>query len=169
MRKESRMDLQERLCTYIDDAIASEAAAVTNMKDMASEATTTDDRDLFKHISRVASDHEQRLMARLREMDKEPSNVKGVLGKLSNWGRDVVGTMRDKEERALANIVAAFGATHTAIASYIVLEKLAWAAGDSKTAEMAIELRRDEEEITTRLRHRLDALTLAEGKVRVAA
>lgn len=152
------MEPLERLHRYIDDAIAMEAGLLPALKDMADEATTDEDRQMFLDHRDVTQRQHDRLVARLKEMGKEPSYLKGVVNKLGIMGSELVNVVRDKEEKAVRNLITAYGAEHVEVASYIALEAAASAVGDTVTAELAHSIRTEEEAMIHRLDARLRSL-----------
>ena len=61
-------DARERIMRYLDDAISVEAAAVTGLKDMISEATDPQDAMLFQQHLAETESQKQRLEARLHAL-----------------------------------------------------------------------------------------------------
>jgi ferritin-like metal-binding protein YciE len=152
------MEPLERLHRYIDDAIAMEAGLLPALKDMADEATTDEDRQMFLDHRDVTQRQHDRLVARLKEMGKEPSYLKGVVNKLGIMGSELVNVVREKEEKAVRNLITAYGAEHVEVASYIALETAASAIGDTMTAELARNIRSEEEAMIHKLHARLRSL-----------
>jgi ferritin-like metal-binding protein YciE len=158
MQEGETMDPMKRLHRYIDDAIAMEAGLLPALKDMADEATTDEDRQMFLDHRDVTQRQHDRLVARLKEMGDEPSYVKGVVNKLGIMGSELVNVVREKEEKAVRNLITAYGAEHVEVASYIALETAANAIGDTKTADLARDIRAEEEAMIRRLHGRLQVL-----------
>ncbi|NLC57229.1 MAG: DUF892 family protein [Armatimonadetes bacterium] len=152
------MEAQERLHRYVDDAIAMESGLLPALKDMADEAISNDDRDMFLRHREVTQRQHDRLVQRLKEMGKEPSGIKGVVNKLGIMGHELVNVMRNREEKAVRNLITAYGSEHVEIAAYLALETAAEAMGDARTAELAREIRAEEEEFVRWLHGRLLAL-----------
>ena len=99
------MEAQERLHRYVDDAIAMESGLLPALKDMADEAISNDDRDMFLRHREVTQRQHDRLVQRLKEMGKEPSGIKGVVNKLGIMGHELVNVMRNREEKAVRNLI----------------------------------------------------------------
>jgi ferritin-like metal-binding protein YciE len=140
---------KQGLVKHIDEAYAMEQNVLRMLDGMIS--TTKDAqmrRDLQQH-KRETERQAKRLKKRLEAHDAEPSMVKEAGGVLGAVMKGVVDMARpDKPGR---NARDGFATEHMEIASYELLERVAKRAGDSETAAVARENRKEEREMARKI------------------
>jgi ferritin-like metal-binding protein YciE len=137
------------LVKYIDEAYAMEQNVLRMLDDM---ITSTDDdamrRELEEHKEQTERQAD-RLKKRLDAHDAEPSMIKEAGGVLGALMKGVVDMARsDKPGR---NARDGFATEHMEIASYELLERVARRAGDTETANVARENRKEEREMARKI------------------
>jgi len=152
--EEQREVAEEQLVKHIDEAYAMEQNVLRMLDGMIS---TTDDDEMRRDLERHKRETEQqakRLKSRLEAHGAGPSMIKeagGVLGALMKTVADVARS--DKPGR---NARDGFATEHMEIASYELLERVAKRAGDTKTAQVARQNRKEEREMARKIAHTWD-------------
>jgi ferritin-like metal-binding protein YciE len=155
--------LQEKLVDYVEDAHAMEQNVLQMLNSMI--ATTQDDEILteLEHHKTETERHEQLLRERLRALGRETSvrkEAQSLAGALVKGVTDQV-----RGDKAGKDARDGFVTEHLEIAAYELLERLARRAGDEETAEVARQIRQDEEAMAQTIASNWDKiidLTLAE-------
>ena len=143
-------DRKHQLVKHIDEAYAMEQQA---LKMLDSLIRTTDDAELKQDMEKHrAETHQQaeRLKGRLEAYGESPSKVKEVGGIVGALMKGVVDQVR--KESPGRNVRDAYATEHLEIASYQLLERVAKAAGDIETAEVARRNREEEQKVA----HKID-------------
>jgi len=136
-------DLNDQLNQHIDEAYAMEQNVVRMLDGM---IETTEDEEIVAALrdhKLETEQHAARLERHLNERGASPSMVReagGVMGALMKSVIDMV-----RQEKAGRNARDGYATEHLEIASYQLLERIAERAGDTETAEVARENRKDEE------------------------
>jgi len=136
-------DLNDQLNQHIDEAYAMEQNVLRMLDGM---IETTEDEEIVAALrdhKLETEQHAARLERRLSERGASPSMVReagGVMGALMKSVVDMV-----RQEKAGRNARDGYATEHLEIASYQLLERIAERAGDTETAEVARENRKDEE------------------------
>ena len=143
-------DLEERLVTYIEDAHGLEQHMLRALDSLIETANNPEIRHTLEHHRDETDRHRERLAERLQAHDTTPSMVKDA-------GQIFVALTREMIDRAdpgsAAKVLSdGFVAEHLEITSYELLERVAKAAGDFQTAEVARHNRADEEAMVEKLR-----------------
>jgi ferritin-like metal-binding protein YciE len=155
--------LQEKLIDYIEDAHAMEQNVLQMLDSM---IATTDDELIvqeFEHHKVETERHLQLLRDRLTAHGRDPSlrkETQTIAGALVKGVADQV-----RGDKAGKNARDGFVTEHLEIAAYELLERLARRAGDGETAEVARQIRQDEEAMAGKIAANWDKfidLTLAE-------
>ena len=136
-------DLKGQLVKHIDEAIAMEQNVLRMLDSMI--GTTDDDRikeELRLHKLETEGQID-RLQKRLEAHDASPSMVREVGGIAQALMKSVLDAVRG--EKAGRNARDGYATEHLEIASYHLLERVARAAGDEETAEVARRNREEEE------------------------
>lgn len=121
--------------------------------------STTDDPgiiDALEHHKVDTQRHARLIEERLVAHGAKSSavlDVGGILGALAKLPLDVV-----RGEKTARNARDAFATEHLEIASYELLERIARQAGDEETAEVAREIRSDEEAMAKKLSESWDVV-----------
>ena len=166
------MDPNDLVLQYLDEAHATETALVTNLR--AHIAMTTDaeyERLLKRHLSET-QDQVAAIKVRRGELGEKDgrSLVAGAFGMamdvagqilvLSKGPLDAVRTT-SQQERMLKNARDEAATEALEIALYDALEAAATAAGDSRTAKLAVDHRKQEEKMLGDLRKQIARLAVA--------
>jgi ferritin-like metal-binding protein YciE len=156
--------LREKLVDYIQDAHAMEQNVLRMMDTMIS---TSEDPQMVKRLKQHRKEterHEKLLNDRLQELGTTRSLTADVAAITGAMLKGVANHVR--ADKPVKNARDGYITEHTEIAAYQLLERLAKRAGDTTTAEMAAEIRRDEERMARWLNARWDRfieLTLDEA------
>jgi ferritin-like metal-binding protein YciE len=136
----------EALAESIDDAYAMERRSLHTLDSI---IATTDDgyvRSGFERHRGETERHAERLLRRLEALGRTPSVGKEAQGLVGATVEAFVDELRSDSARR--NVSDLYGAEHSEIATYELLERLADRLGDDETAQVARENRRDEEAMT---------------------
>lgn len=168
------MDSEAVVMKQLDEAHALESALVSNL--IAHRAMTTD-----APYRKILDRHLKETQAQVKAIDERRSDLgrdggRGVVSLTIGLARDVVGQAlvltkgpldvlrtSSQSERMLKNAKDECATEALEIATYDGLEAAARAAGDSKTAELAVRHRKQEERMLADLREqvaRLSTITL---------
>ena len=163
------MDSKTLVIKYLDEAHAVETALVSNLT--AHIAMTTDDP-----YQRILERHLDETKAQVSNIDKRRSELgsdggRGVLSATLGVARDAVGQFLvlskgpidlvrtiDQRERMLKNARDECATEAIEIAVYDALEAASNAAGDTKTAKLAVAHRKQEERMLADLREQIGRL-----------
>jgi len=138
-------DIRERIGRYIEDAIAFEAAGITGLKDMVTEATDPQDAAMFQQHLTETERQKERLEARLAQLGEHPNKLKDIMNKIGVAATDLLHGGKDSGDKATRNLIQAYGIEATEIAMYESLIAAATEAGDMETAQLAREIQAEEE------------------------
>ena len=156
--------LREKLITYVQDAHAMESQVLlmlAGLIETTHEATLK--RALVRHHTETEH-HLQRLQDRLEALDSSASLPKSGAAIGAAVGKGVLDLLRG--DKPSQNGRDAFVTEHLEIAVYQLLERMAEAAGDPQTADVARRNRRDEEKMARLIARNWDRffqLTLVEA------
>ena len=157
-----------QLVKHIDEAYAMEQNVLRMLDGM---IKTTDDPEIkeeLRHHKLETERHADRMKERLEAHSATPSMVKeagGIAGALMKSVLDLA-----RGEKAGRNARDGYATEHLEIASYQLLERVAQAAGDEETAEVARQNRKDEEAMAKKIERnwgRFAALSLREAGIAV--
>ena len=155
--------LQEKLIDYIEDAHAMEQNVLQMLDSM---IATTDDEQIvqeFEHHKVETELHLQLLRDRLTAHGRDASLRKETQTMAAALMKGLADQVRG--DKAGKNARDGFVTEHLEIAAYELLERLARRAGDEETAEVARQIRQDEEAMAQKIASHWDKfldLTLAE-------
>jgi Uncharacterized protein conserved in bacteria len=138
-------DARERIMRYIDDAISVEAAAITGLRDMVSEATDPVDAAMFQQHLAETESQKQRLEARLHALGGSSNKLKDVVNKIGLAATDLLHGGKDAGDKATRNLVQAYAIENMEVAMYESLYAAANAIGDTETANLARSIQAEEE------------------------
>ena len=141
--------LEDQLVKHIDEALAMEQNVLRMLDGM---VQTTEDEELKSELRQhklETEQHAERLEKRLAAHDASPSTVREAVGLMNALMKGVVDMVR--QEKAGRNARDGYATEHLEIASYQLLERVAQAAGDEETAEVARQNRKDEEAMAKKI------------------
>jgi len=157
-------ELKDQLIKHIDEALAMEQNVKRMLDGMIS---TTDDEEIRSELRQhklETEQHAERLEKRLAAHEASPSTAREAAGIMNALMKGVVDMARS--EKAGRNARDGYATEHLEIASYQLLERVAQAAGDEETAEVARRNRKDEEAMAKKIEANWD--TFAELSLREA-
>jgi ferritin-like metal-binding protein YciE len=162
-------ELEDKLVTYIQEVHALEQAVGRMLDSVISTTNDVEIREIVEQHKDETVLHERRLRERLEAHGAEPSRVRDYAG---IGGAAVKGlTDQVRHDKPAKNARDAFAAEQLEIASYEILERIARRVGDTETARVAKDNRRDEEAMAKKISKHWDRfidLTLAEEREREA-
>jgi ferritin-like metal-binding protein YciE len=148
-REPATEELQKQVVKHIDEAYAMEQNVLRMLDDMIG---STQDAQMKRELQQHRRETEQqakRLERRLKAHDASPSVMKEAGGIMGALMKSVVDLARG--EKAARNARDGYATEHMEIASYELLERVAKRAGDSETARVARENRKEEREMARKI------------------
>jgi len=142
-------ELKDQLIKHIDEALAMEQNVLRMLDGMISTTEDEEIRSELRHHKLETEQHAERLEKRLAAHEASPSTVReaaGIMNALMKGAADKV-----RSEKAGRNARDGYATEHLEIASYQLLERVAQAAGDEETAEVARQNRKDEEAMAKKI------------------
>ena len=140
---------EKELVKHIDEAYAMEQNMLRMLDSMIETTEDSEMKSALEQHKRETEQQAERLEARLRAHDASPSLVKEAGGIVGALMKGVVDAARpDKPGR---NARDGFATEHMEIASYELLERVAKRAGDTETAKVARQNRKEEREIARKI------------------
>jgi ferritin-like metal-binding protein YciE len=141
--------LEDQLVKHIDEALAMEQNVLRMLDGM---IQTTEDEEIKNELRQhklETEQHAERLEKRLAAHEASPSTAREAAGIMNALLKGVLDMVR--EEKAGRNARDGYATEHLEIASYQLLERVAKAAGDEETAEVARQNRADEEKMAKKI------------------
>jgi ferritin-like metal-binding protein YciE len=161
--EKQRAEAREQLVKHLDEAYAMEQNVLRMLDGMIESTEDAEMRRELENHKRQTEKQAERLKDRLDAHGEEPSTMKEAGGILGALMKGVIDTARpDKPGR---NARDGFATEHMEIASYELLERVARRAGDTQTAKVARENRKEEREMARKISANWDKvvdLTLVE-------
>ena len=148
-QKTTDAGLEAQLVKHIDEAYAMEHNVLRILDGMISSTQDADMRRDLEHHRRETEHHAERLKERLDAHGATPSVIKEAGGFLGGLMKSVIDMARP--ENPGRNARDGFATEHMEIASYELLERVANRAGDSETAGVARENRKEEREMARKI------------------
>jgi len=142
-------ELKDQLIKHIDEALAMEQNVLRMLDGMISTTEDEEIRSELRHHKLETEEHASRLERRLEAHDASPSTMREAAGIMNALMKGVVDMARS--EKAGRNARDGYATEHLEIASYQLLERVAQAAGDEETAEVARRNRKDEEAMAKKI------------------
>ena len=160
----------QKIVQYLNEAHATELALTRVLQSqIAMTPAGTYRSGLEKHLGET-QDHADRVQRRLGELDAGGNPVQlvvgvaeGVLGQVLAFAKSPLDLIRGNsgEEKVLKNAKDACATEALEIATYTALERLAREVGDTKTADLAASIRRDEQDMLDRVLAEIPKLAAA--------
>ena len=142
-------ELEQKLVKHIDEAYAMEQDVLRMLDRMIETTKDAQIRRELKHHKRETEQQAKRLEKRLAAHDATPSVIKeagGIMGALMKGVVDMA-----RSDKAGRNARDGFATEHMEIASYELLERVAKRAGDTETAKVARQNRKEEREMARKI------------------
>ncbi len=164
--------LRDKLADYVEDAHAFESSVVDNLDTMIGTIDDPKLKEVLQRNRQVSRQHVERLKQRLEQLDRGTpvrKRIEGVALALMKGVSDVLRTDSPGKVGRDAYLLA-----HTQVAAYELLSRLADAAGDTQTAELAREQLAEDKKCADEVAEQWDAffeLTLSgwrEGETETA-
>lgn len=136
---------QERIATYLTDAIAAEKSFETQLEGFSKETSGSHAAILFSEHAGETRTQYERLTARLEAFGASPSTTKGLLAHLFNMAPKVAQIGHDETERLTQDLMMAYAVENAEVAMYESLAVAAESVGDVETNELARTIQSQEE------------------------
>ncbi|MBE2314610.1 DUF892 family protein [Solirubrobacter sp. CPCC 204708] len=161
---------EQKIVQYLNEAHATEQALVRVLQSQIAMTPRGAYRSALETHLRETREHAERVAGRLGELDQGSNPVMAVFGAVGSVAGQVLALGKTPfdlvrgsggEEKVLKNAKDAYTSEAMEIATYTVLEHLANAAGDTRTAKLAASIRADEKRMLERIERELPKLTAA--------
>lgn len=148
----------ESIITYLQDVIASEKTFETQLRSLAKEATTPDLEILYSSHADETKLQFERLETRLKEIGGSPSITKSILAHLFALAPKTAQITQESADKDTQNLIISFAVENSEIAMYEALIAAAKAAGDQRTANLALEIQKEERVAAEKIWSRLPSV-----------
>jgi ferritin-like metal-binding protein YciE len=161
---------EQKIVQYLNEAHATESGLVRVLQEQIAMTPRGRYRSALERHLRETRDHATRVAARRRELQGGGDPIAAIVGTAQDALGQVIALAKAPldivrgsggEEKVLKNAKDACATEALEIATYIALEHLARAAGDTQTAELAASIRADEEAMLDAITQELPALARA--------
>ena len=129
--------LRDKLADYVEDAHALESGVVDNLDTMIGTIDDPKLKEVLQRNRQVSRQHLERLKQRLEHLDRGTPVRKRIEGMALSLMKGVSDVLRTDAPGKVGR--DAYLLAHTQVAAYELLSRLAEAAGDTQTAELARE------------------------------
>jgi ferritin-like metal-binding protein YciE len=146
--------LTDQLVKHIDEALAMEQNVLRMLGGMIASTDDEEIKNELRHHKLETEQHAERLEKRLAAHEASPSTVREAAGLMNALMKSVLDLVRS--EKAGRNARDGYATEHLEIASYELLERVALAAGDEETADVARQNRADEEAMAKKIESNWD-------------
>ena len=146
--------LTDQLVKHIDEALGMEQNVLRMLDAMISSTDDDEIKNELRQHKLETEQHAERLEKRLAAHEVSPSTVRETAGIMNALMKSVLDMVRS--EKAGRNARDGYATEHLEIASYELLERVAQAAGDEETAEVARQNRADEEAMAKKIESNWD-------------
>jgi ferritin-like metal-binding protein YciE len=161
-------EARDRIIHYLREARADELSLARTLRSHIAVAPRGPYRTGLEGYLHETREHARRVDRRLGELGagqgalrSGASSLRDAGGTMLAWGRGPLNAMRrhSPEDRLLRGARDGCATEGLVIATYTALEVVAEAAGDHGTAQLAADIRADEQQMLTWLRHEILKLT----------
>jgi ferritin-like metal-binding protein YciE len=162
---------KQKVVQYLNEAHATEMGLTRVLQSQIAMTSRGGYRSALEQHLQETRSHAERVQRRLAELDGGGGNpltaglgaVESLVGQVLALSKTPFDLLRGSggEEKVLKNAKDACATEALEIATYTVLEHLARAVGDDKTARLAASIRADEEKMLARVTRELRPLTAA--------
>lgn len=136
---------QELIRRYLQDAIASERAFESQLKNMAEEGDDPAIQQIFsQHLVETKRQHD-RLVTRLEQLGESPSTMKSVFAHVFSMMPKGGQMGQSEADKNTQNLLVGYAVEQSEVASYEALKVAAEMVGDVQTASLAEEIQREEQ------------------------
>jgi len=146
--------LTDQLVKHIDEALAMEQNVLRMLDGMIASTDDEEIKNELRHHKLETEQHAERLEKRLAAHEASPSTLREAAGLMNALMKSALDLVRS--EKAGRNARDGYATEHLEIASYELLERVALAAGDEETAEVARQNRADEEAMAKKIESNWD-------------
>jgi ferritin-like metal-binding protein YciE len=146
--------IHEQVTDYLTDVHSIEVQALAQMRKAPGLAGDERLAGIFKEHEQETENHEQLIRERLNVLDRKPSVLKDLLGKVT--GGAFVLFARSQPDTPGKLVAHAFSYEHMEFAGYDLLIRIAERAGDAATVQVARRIRADEQRMGERLAANFD-------------
>jgi len=129
--------LRDKLADYVEDAHALESSVVDNLDTMIGTIDDPKLKEVLQRNRQVSRQHVERLKQRLEHLERGTPVRKRIEGMALSLMKGVSDVLRTDASGKVGR--DAYLLAHTQVAAYELLGRLAEAAGDTQTAELARE------------------------------
>jgi ferritin-like metal-binding protein YciE len=155
-----RGEARERIVALLREALADELALARRLRSHIASAPRGAYRAGLERYLRETRSHVRRVGERLADLGDRPSKLRAARsGLLGGLLAPFAALRRRNENKMLASAQFGCATEGMVIATYLALEQLADRAGDMRTADLARDIRRDEQQMLEWLRHEILKLT----------
>jgi ferritin-like metal-binding protein YciE len=162
------MSPEQKIVQYLNEAHASELALTRVLQSQIAMTPRGSYRSALETHLAETQDHARRVEKRLRELGQGASSLsavvgfaEGIVGQALALGKTPFDLLRGSggHEKVLKNAKDAAATEALEIATYTSIERVAKAAGDDKTAQLAASILADEEKMLARILREIPQLT----------
>ena len=167
---------EQKIVQYLNEAHATETGLVRVLQEQIAMTPRGRYRTALEEHLRETRSHAARIAARRRDLQGTGDPIGAIVGAAQDAVGQVIALAKTPldlvrgtggEEKVLKNAKDACATEALEIATYVALEHLALAVGDTATAELAASIREDEEAMLERIRGELPALAQAVARAEV--
>jgi len=169
--------MSRKIVQYLNEAHATEAGLTRVLQSQIAMTPRGSYRDALERHLQETRDHARRIEQRLKDLGDSANPIQAtigvaesVLGQVLALSKTPLDLLRGNggEEKVLKNAKDACATEALEIATYLALEELAEQLGDAVTAELARDIRADEERMLATIQHEIPALTEAVVRAELA-
>jgi ferritin-like metal-binding protein YciE len=162
--------MSQKIVQYLNEAHATEVGLVRVLQEQTAMTPPGSYRDAVERHLKETQDHARRVEQRLKDLGDSSNPIQvtigvaeSVLGQVLALSKTPLDILRGHggDEKVLKNAKDACATEALEIATYIALEELAEQFGDAVTAELARDIRADEERMLATIQNELPGLTAA--------
>lgn len=142
---------KDRLVRYLNDAWSVENALVSSLTKQAEKSEDPEMAQIYAQHAKMTETQRDRLAVRLEDLGEKPSSGKGIFTTLMATMADMMHKPYDEFDEQAQVLMKSYAIEHLECAMYKSLEAFAEAIGDARTAELAREIRAEEEATAQKL------------------
>jgi ferritin-like metal-binding protein YciE len=167
-------DMNERdakLVQYLSEAYGKERELETALEAHIAMTTKAPYKNRLKQHLKETKAHAKQVQRRIKKLGGGTQTAQSVVGKVTAAAKGPMHALRGsgEQEKMLKNAKTEYFNEHEEIATYLAIETLAEKVGDSETAKLARDIRREEERMAKFLEGQIKSLTGAVATAEVPA